>query len=169
MSWFVLYIFSRKEKKIHEHLSKMGIESFLPLIKIRKQWSDRKKWVEEPLFKSYLFVKASSLKLEDCLRLPGVLYLVKFKDGPAILSDQDVENIRISITQPEYLSKSNDVFSPGQKVIVTDGPFKGLYGNVERLAGKTKIHVSLDKIGQTLLLELPAGFIIDYKATQNVI
>ena len=35
-----------------------GIESYLPLKKVLKQWSDRKKWVEEPLFRSYIFIHA---------------------------------------------------------------------------------------------------------------
>jgi transcription antitermination factor NusG len=159
MGWFVLYIFSRKEKKIHEYLTKKGIESFLPLLKVKKQWSDRKKWIEEPLFKSYLFVKGSVEVVEECLKVPGVLYLVKFNDGPAILSDKDVENIRVAISQPEYLQVSNDYFLPGEKVTVNEGPFKGLFGHIERLAGKTKIIISLEAIGQSLVLELPAGLL----------
>ena len=60
-TWYALYTKSRNEKKAHSALVSSGIDSFLPLIKNLKQWSDRKKWVEEPLFRSYLFVQYFSL------------------------------------------------------------------------------------------------------------
>ena len=59
--WFVIYTRSRFEKKIYQELLKINIESYLPLQKKLKQWSDRKKWVEEPLFRSYIFVKIDNL------------------------------------------------------------------------------------------------------------
>ena len=43
--WFAIYVKSRSEKKVHEQLEDIGIESFLPLITRVKQWRDRKKKV----------------------------------------------------------------------------------------------------------------------------
>ena len=59
--WFAIYVKSRCEKKVNEQLEDIGVESFLPLITRVKQWSDRKKKVEEPLFRSYLFVHISDI------------------------------------------------------------------------------------------------------------
>ena len=55
--WFAVYTKSRNEKKVYERLIDEGYEAYLPLQKRLKQWSDRKKWVEEPLLRSYVFVK----------------------------------------------------------------------------------------------------------------
>ncbi|MBC8342565.1 MAG: UpxY family transcription antiterminator, partial [Bacteroidetes bacterium] len=55
--WYAAYTKSRNEKKVSERLSEQAVEHYLPLHKILKQWSDRKKWVEEPVFKSYIFIK----------------------------------------------------------------------------------------------------------------
>jgi Transcription termination factor nusG len=57
--WFVLYTKPRWEKKIHQLLDAKEIENYCPLNKVSKKWSDRMKIVEEPLFKSYVFVKVS--------------------------------------------------------------------------------------------------------------
>ena len=57
--WYPVYTHPRAEKKAHQALSNKGIETYLPLRRQLKQWSDRKKWVDEPFIKSYLFVHIS--------------------------------------------------------------------------------------------------------------
>jgi transcription antitermination factor NusG len=162
MQWYIFYTFSRKEKKIKEYLEKQGFEVFLPLIRLRKQWSDRKKWVEEPLFKSYVFIYSDAQNIENLLRVPGILYQLKFQSVPAFLSQQDVDNIRISLSYPEYLQVSNEVFYPGSPVQVNSGPFSGVKGTIIRQAGKTKLMVMVDQLGKSILLEIPAGMLMEY-------
>lgn len=58
--WYVLYVKSRWEKKVNESLMNVHIESFLPLVKSARQWSDRKKINSSPLFPSYVFVHINS-------------------------------------------------------------------------------------------------------------
>ena len=73
--WNVLYTKSKTEKKVFERLSNLGIDVYCPCQRTLKKWSDRKKWVDEPVFKSYIFVKSpdsESQKLE-ILNTPGVL------------------------------------------------------------------------------------------------
>ena len=55
--WYALYTKPRWEKKIDSVLIRKGVESWCPLQKIERQWSDRKKIIEDPLFKSYVFVR----------------------------------------------------------------------------------------------------------------
>jgi transcription antitermination factor NusG len=57
--WYALYTKPRWEKKVHALLTDKKIESYCPLNKVRKKWSDRMKTVEEPLFKSYVFVRVN--------------------------------------------------------------------------------------------------------------
>ncbi len=56
MPWYVLYTKSRNEKKLTQLLSEKGFDVYCPLQETVKQWSDRKKKVQEPIFKSYIFV-----------------------------------------------------------------------------------------------------------------
>lgn len=162
MQWFIFYTFSRREKKIKDILERQGFEVFLPILKVRKQWSDRKKWVEEPLFKSYIFIKTSPSDFEKCIQIPGILYQLKFQGLPATISEQDVENIRISLNYPEHLQVSSDLFALGTAVKVVSGPFAGFIGTIVRQAGKTKLMVMLDQLGKSITLEVPAGMLIEY-------
>lgn len=166
MHWFIFYTFSRREKKIKEILERQGFEVFLPLLKIRKQWSDRKKWVEEPLFKSYIFIKTNPTDFEKCLMIPGILYQLKSQGQPASISEQDIENIRISLSYPEHLQVSSEIFTPGAMVRVVSGPFSGFKGTIVRQAGKTKLMVMLDQLGKSITLEVPAGMLIEYTSVE---
>lgn len=160
--WYVLYVFSRKEKKILETLSRSGFEAYLPLMKLRKQWSDRKKWVEEPLFKGYLFVFTDKTGLQECLSIPGVLFVIKQEGHPAVIREEVIRNIQITLTHPEYLTVSSEIFFPGQQVRVTEGPFTGFQGTIVRSAGKTRLMVAIDQLGKSITLEVPAGMLIEY-------
>jgi transcription antitermination factor NusG len=57
LNWYAVYTRHRSEKRLADALAKLGIDHYLPLLRTRKKWSDRYKWVEEPLFASYVFVR----------------------------------------------------------------------------------------------------------------
>jgi transcription antitermination factor NusG len=71
--WYALYTKPRWEKKVYKGLSQKGIESYCPLNKVKRKWSDRIKTIEEPLFKSYVFVKVAELEKTDVRFVDGVL------------------------------------------------------------------------------------------------
>ena len=92
--WFAIYVKSRNEKKVFKQLEDMGIESFLPLITRVKQWSDRKKKVEEPLFRSYIFVKISLKDYYTVLNIPGVVKFVCFEKNPVPVPENQIVAIK---------------------------------------------------------------------------
>ena len=77
--WHALYVRSRSEKKVLTQLEDLGMEAYLPLVIRVKQWSDRRKKVEEPLFKSYVFVRSSEKEHLTILGLYGVVRFVSFE------------------------------------------------------------------------------------------
>ena len=92
--WLVLYSKPRWEKKVDAALIRKGIESWCPLNKVQKHWRDRKKIIEEPLFKSYVFVKISETERSEVLITPGVLNFVYYVGKPAIIRDDEIKNIK---------------------------------------------------------------------------
>ena len=75
--WFVFYTKSRHEKKVRDLLGKGGFEVFLPMHKVLRQWSDRKKRVEVPLFNSYIFVHEEQHRIPEVLKTPGVSTIIR--------------------------------------------------------------------------------------------
>lgn len=94
MNWFVIYTKSRSEKMVADKLTKADIEVFCPLLKRRKLWSDRWKWVEEPLFKSYCFVRLEDLDRDKVFSVPGVVRYVYHCGKPAIIREKEMNLLR---------------------------------------------------------------------------
>ena len=158
--WFALYTKSRAEKKVKERFLQQNIACYLPTQKILKQWSDRKKWVDEPLFKSYIFVKIDYVnEYINVLSTDGVVNFVKIAGKPATIRDKEIENIVIALKNKPEIELVSSSFPKGTEVTVNFGAFKGISGEVVEHHGSNKLLIRIDTIGQAMLLELPASFV----------
>lgn len=92
--WVALYTKPRAEKKVEQYLLKDGFEVYLPLVRELHTWSDRKKWVEVPLIKSYIFAKIT-LRQESMVRsVAGVSFLVKFKGNVLTIPESEIQMMK---------------------------------------------------------------------------
>ncbi len=155
-SWYALYARSRHEKKLHELLTRKGIESFLPLRHFQRRWSDRRKEITEPLFKGYLFVRIPFSDRVDVLKTPGAVRFVGPSPlMPVAVPERDLESIRtflnhnISIDPFPYLKE-------GTRVYVRSGPFKGAEGYVVQRDKQCRLVISLDLLMQSVSVQVPA-------------
>ena len=100
--WYALYTRSRHEKFIHSELDKRRIESFLPVRFVKRKWSDRTVTIEEPLFKSYLFVRTNILRFSDVLKTKGAVKLVSAGIDPVPIGENVIISLR-NVIQPEIV------------------------------------------------------------------
>jgi transcriptional antiterminator RfaH len=166
--WYALYTKSRNEKKAHAALVSSGIESYLPLIKNLKQWSDRKKWVEEPLFRSYLFVHILPAEYYTVLNTFGVVRYVTFESRAVPVPPQQILAIREYVNSGEFLDAPVSSFLQGDQVEIFRGALIGLTGKLIRLQGKQKVIVEIESIGQSITLTIPGSHLRVIHSTQNV-
>ncbi len=155
--WKVVYIASRQEKKVAVRLAQEGIEYFLPLYQKLSQWSDRKKWVELPLFNGYLFVKPTTLQRDKVLSLQGVVAFVRYNKEDAIVKQTEIEIIKQvleSVYALESYTKPED-FTVGDEVLITEGALIGHKGEILRHNNKEYFLVSFETLGQSIKIELP--------------
>ena len=103
LHWFAVYTKPRWEKKVAQLLDQNGIENYCPLNKVVKQWSDRKKIVLEPLFKSYVFVRVKDTEKWDLKNVNGILNFVYWLGKPARIKDEDIFTIK------KFLNEFSDV------------------------------------------------------------
>ena len=118
LAWNVLYTKSKSEKKVFERLSDLGIDAYCPCQRTLKKWSDRKKWVDEPVFKSYIFVKSpdsESQKLQ-ILNTPGVVRFLYWLGQPAQVRQVEIDEIRSFLG--EHQSVESVSFDVGLKLNV---------------------------------------------------
>lgn len=155
--WFALYTKPRWEKKIFSVLERKGIETWCPLQRIQKQWSDRKKIIEEPLFKSYVFVHINDLEKLSVLQTDGVLNFVYYLNKPAVIREEEIEMIKSYLLQKDALItiESADAFDKDTRIKIKQGIFMDQVGTVTRSIGKKKVYVSLESLGQVMIVEFP--------------
>lgn len=157
ISWKVIYVNSRAEKKVAERLQRKGIEAYVPLKREMKQWSDRKKMVESPLINGYVFVRPQAIQRDAVLEVPGALQYVRYDGGDAIIRDIEMEALRSIETKGYYVeANSSKDFQTGDKALIQAGPFKGLEGIVSQKAGKTFYTILISGIDYSLSVQLPA-------------
>lgn len=148
--WLAIYTKPRWEKKVHQLLTDKGFESYCPLNKVTKKWSDRTKTVEEPLFKSYVFVKVDIEERTAVRMVNGVVNFVYWLGKPAIVKEKEINIIK------RFLNEYHDVIAqplniqPNQPVKVTGGVLMDTKGKILSVKGK-KVEVLLDCIGYKLV------------------
>lgn len=152
--WYALYTKPRWEKKVHELLLQKGWQSYCPLNKVRKKWSDRYKMVEEPLFKSYVFVRVTDEDRADVRFVHGVVNFVYWLGKPAQVKEIEIERIK------RFLNEFEDVEveqlpepKPGDQVVITSGVFMEHQGRILS-ADKKRVEVLIESLGFKLVANL---------------
>ena len=154
--WYVFYVQTRHEKKVNKRLLEYGFEPYLPLKRVLKQWSQRKKWIEEPLFRSYIFVRISQSQLVKVLEVPGIITYVKHVGKPAVIRQQHIDLLRKMLTSDTTFELSSSRVEVGSEIEIQTGPFRGFKGFVKEVRGSRKLVVNLGSIDYTIIVELPA-------------
>ncbi len=158
--WYALYTKPRWEKKIHASLIKKNIESWCPVKRIENQWTDRKKKIDEPIFKSYIFVRIDIKNRTPVLMTDGVLNFVHYLGKPAVIRDQEVQIIKQYLSEKDAILtlQSLQAFEETTKVLVTYGVFMDKVGTVLKKERK-KIYVRLESLGQVMVVEFPIDYL----------
>ena len=155
--WYVLYLRSRYEKRVHEELVQRGIESFQPIVTEVRQWSDRKKKVEVPLFPGYDFVRIELTQKLRVLEVDGVVKFVAIGTAnPTPVPDGQIESLKLVIASPKTIRKEKSPLDHGELVKVKSGPFAGAQGIVVRAKNSTRVVISIDSIQQAVSVEVAA-------------
>ena len=153
--WFAIYVKSRSEKKVHKLLDDIDVESFLPLITRVKQWSDRKKKVEEPLFRSYLFVNISLSDYYKVLQVPGVVKFVNFENQPVPVPESQIIAIKHYINDTDLHDDINyDDFKEGELVRIKSGQMRDLIGRFIKIKGRHRVIIDIESVGQSLPINI---------------
>ena len=159
--WYAAYTRSRHEKRVHDRLRALTIESFLPLYNTLSRWKDRNVCVQLPLFPGYLFVRIALCDRHRVLHLPGVVRLVGQDNRPEPLADREIEALRCAIAQ-NIPVEPHPFLKTGEKVLIARGPFLGMEGILVR-KNKLRVLLSLSQIHSSFVLTVDADDV--YPAT----
>ena len=151
--WYVVYTKPRWEKKVYSRLLEKDMEAYCPLNKVQKKWSDRMKIVEEPLFKSYVFVHIHTQEQSDVRMINGVVNYVYWQGKPAVVQDQEIETIRKFLNEYSDVEAKPMELKTGMKVKIQRGALMEQSGEVLSVEGN-KVRVNIESIGYSLVASL---------------
>ncbi len=157
--WRVFYTAPRAEKKSASRLEEQGIEVFLPTRVAIRQWKDRKKKVVVPLFPNYLFAHVDERERLQVLRTSGIVRCVSFGGALAEVSPEEIENLRITQNDPGRLEPLTfPMPKEGARVVIEEGPLRGLKGEVVSHRGQTHLVLTVPSIRQAVRINVPAAW-----------
>jgi transcription antitermination factor NusG len=150
-NWYAIYTKPRWEKKVLGLLTEKGMEAYCPLNKVHKKWSDRVKWVEEPLFKSYVFVKVREEEQMKVRMVSGVVNFIYWLGKPAIVKDKEIEIIR------KFLNDHNEVqafpmdLQINSRITIRNGALMDKEARIMKVFNNNKVQVMIESIGFSLV------------------
>ena len=156
LSWYVLRTRGQFEKKLATYFDKVGMEYYLPLVTRKRNWSDRVKYIDFPLFPGYIFLRFDwSSEFALAVSHPGAVGFIMHIGKAEVMQDKDIENLKLFVEQAkEIYNDPYGNFPQGQEVMVRSGPFEGVYGTVLRVKNKERIYVQLPLLNQVVSAEL---------------
>jgi transcription antitermination factor NusG len=157
-NWYVIHTKPKNEKKVYEQIVSKDIEVFLPLIQTVRYWSDRKKKLMIPLFPGYVFVNTDEdERIKAISNTYGALRYVMYQKRPAVVSDREVMNIKLSLQAPEKVKIEEKQIMEGDLVEITGGIFKGLTGYIKEIRGHYKLTVNIVELNSTFSVQLSSS------------
>jgi transcription antitermination factor NusG len=153
IKWYAIYTRPRWEKKVNKLLTEKGIESYCPLNKVRRKWSDRMKLIEEPLFKSYVFIKITDESRTNVRMTDGVINFVYWDGKPAVIRDKEIQTIKLFLEEHENVELIKLDLRPEQRVRVTQGPLMDQEGKILDVKNKS-VKVAIESLGYILVAHI---------------
>lgn len=152
-TWYAVYTKSRCEKKVASLLAKKKVEHYCPLNRVVKQWSDRRKLVFEPLFTSYVFVKATDAEMATIRQTNDVINFVYWLGRPAVIKDIEIESMQNFLDEYSNVQLEKTVVNVSDLVRITNGPLMEMEGSIVSIQNN-KVKVSLPSLGYQLTAEV---------------
>lgn len=147
--WYAFYTRPNHEKRVEAQLQEKGLESYLPLRTVIRRWSDRRKQIQEPLFRCYVFVHADEKERVAALETHGVVRMIWFNGKPAVVRDEEIEAIQC-ILRERPAAEACVPIEIGEYVEIIRGPLTGIQGRMIMTKGAGRLVVSIDSIGQAV-------------------
>jgi transcription antitermination factor NusG len=153
MNWYVVYTKPKWEKKVAEQLQKRGIECYCPLIAQIRQWSDRKKKVEVPLFNSYVFVQLAESDRNSVFDTVGVVRYLFWLGKPAIVRDEEINVIKKWLNNADTIDVAVASYQIGDSIQLESGPFSAQTATIQDMTNTHYVLV-LESMGCVLKMKI---------------
>ena len=157
-SWFALQVRPRYEKQVAQSIAAKGISTFLPLYAERRQWSDRSKELEKPMFDGYVFCHVNLEERLPVLVTPGVLQFVGVGRTPVPVEDGEMEAIR-AVVDSGAVARPWAFLKEGDRVRIEAGPLRNVEGILVRQNERDHVVVSITLLQRSMAVQVDRNWL----------
>jgi len=156
--WYAVYVRSKHEFIVHEGLVRKRIETFLPAVPKHRQWKDRKKVVNFPLFPGYLFVHIhpDPEKLVNVIKTTGAVRILSSENGnPIPVPTGEIDSLRIMIENGQDI----DIYPclrEGARIRIKTGSLRGVEGVLKMKGTQYMCIINIEILGRSVGIKIYA-------------
>jgi transcription antitermination factor NusG len=158
MRWFALHVNTRKEAFVASQLTAQGLECFLPMYKSVRQWSDRMKEVQQPLFPSYLFCRFDYQQRRPVVMTSGVLQVVGNGRTAIPVADEEISAIQTAV-ESGLAQQPWPYIGVGERVRVNFGALRGFEGILINFKGGHRVVLSISLLQRSVAVEVDLAWV----------
>jgi transcriptional antiterminator RfaH len=153
--WHIAYTYPKAERKVSKKLENLGVASFLPLHNVIRNWSDRKKKLEVPIFPNYIFVYTSRDERYDTLQIKEIVKYVSFDGKPVTVSEAIINSVKTMLKG--NVEVSDEEYFEGMHIKVTDGVFSGAEGILVRKNSRSRLVIQIEALRRTISVDISSN------------
>lgn len=154
-SWYAVTVHPKHEHLAERGLRGQGLETFVPIHRARRQWSDRTKLLDVVLFPGYVFCRFSRRDKLRVMAAPSVRGIVSVAREPVPVDETEIAAIRKLIASGRPIDVC-PYLRVGQHVRITHGPFESVRGKILRAGDNWRVVVSIEALGCSVSVEVDA-------------
>ena len=164
--WFALQVRTRHEPGVASYLLSQGYESFLPLYKCRKRWSDRVKEVQTPLFPGYLFCRFDPQDRLPIMKTPGVMQIVGVNRVPVPVDEVEIDAVQ-TLVASGIPNQPWPFLQVGERVRIESGSLRGIEGILMDFKGTQRLVLSITLLQRSVSVEIDSAFVSSTASSQR--
>ena len=166
--WYALTVPYQHERQTEKALQSKGLETLVPLYRSRRQWSDRVKDVELPLFAGYVLCQFDLTERIQVLDTPGVFKIVGFGGAVVALEDSEIAGIQRVVALKLPLAPW-PYLKAGDRVRVEHGPMRGLEGTLLRTKDTMHLVIGVELLQRSIAVEVDREAVVPIGWPQKVV
>ena len=166
--WFAIYTGYKREKIVAKDLTRKGIENYLPLTKVLRQWERKKRTVELPLLNCYVFVKITKSDYIRVLETENVVKFVHFSKNLISIPEKEMEIMKRIVGEGISIETKEISYVEGDKVEIANGNLAGLQGILIQKQGNNNFVIELNKIGYAFQMHIEPSLLIKIETDSPV-
>ena len=158
--WYAIRIKSRLEPVTSHALAGKGYDTYLPVYKDRRKWSDRVVQCDVPLFPGYLFCRFDAFRRLPILTTPGVLSIIGFGKSPQPIDDQEIDAVK-TVLASSVFAEPCPFLREGDRVRIVRGALEGLEGILVKKKTQYRMVLSVTMLMRSVSVEIDSDWITD--------